>query len=718
MKEIRVLSYKSTGLDPSLASARVIAIEDSPLGSGGFGVAHRSRRFDGRPATPQVIKLLTESKPGIAQRGLETVRELQSRLAKKNAALLSSGTTLLNKYPTLVGVPQLSFEGELEGQTVLGYSANDLTAAGFEEFGEILDDETKANQFQSLDLGSKLAMAAQLVAAFGLLSSELSFIHADIKAAAIFIDLARMRCAIIDYDSGALAESQSDKPLTCGTPMQDWLAPEIIRQLNPAGRQVEVTLLSDVWSVNVAVHYLLFSLHPFFFLSEISDRSMQAYEQAFRWPDADASFPFFNQEYDALHQNYIQFLRTRLPMEIVKKFEFTFNKGYSIPMQRASYNQWETVLRAVENPIIRSFQADRTFVDDALPVRLTWHVVGAARIEIKGLANVTGRGWLDVNVTRNTTFELVLTSFSGQQISKTIRIEVSQAPPVIHFFNCSTDMLTAARPAQLSWRVSGSAQVVIDQSVGDVTGRSNIEVLPRRGTTYTLTATSLFGVSVRAMVRVQVSMVPPTVHLFESDRSLLGGDASATLSWLVSSDADEVLINEVGLVAKSGSVKVRPRRDTVYSLTATSYFGYSTISRLHVEVSKAPPVIEDFKVSPRFLREGADASVRWRVANAEEVFLEPEFGPVATRGEMDVKRPSSGKFQLRAISYFGVTTTKEASITILKKTILSEKQTKLTTKRTLLTSKRTVLARGCTSVRCSQNTPNSRKTREDQQGSS
>jgi serine/threonine protein kinase len=692
MKEIRVLSYKSTGLDPSLVSARVIEIEDCPLGSGGFGVAYRSRRFDGRPATPQVIKLLTESKPGIAHRGLATVRELQARLAKKNAALLSSGTTLLTKYPALLGVPQLSFEGELEGQTVLGYSAHDLTAAGFEEFGEILDNEIRANQFQSLDLRSKLAMAAQLVAAFGLLSSELSFIHADIKAAAIFVDLAKMRCAIIDYDSGALAESQSDKPLTCGTPMQDWLAPEIIRQLNPVGRQVEVTLLSDVWSVNVAVHYLLFSLHPFFFLNEISDRSMQAYGQAFRWPDADASFPFFNQEYVALHQSYVQFLRTRLPVEIVKKFEFTFNKGYSIPMQRASYNQWETVLRAVESPIIRSFQANRTFVDDALPVRLTWHVVGAARIEIKGLANVTGREWLDVNVTRDTTFELVLTSFSGQQISKTIQIEVSQAPPVIHFFNCSTAMLTAAKPAQLSWRVSGSAQVVIDQGVGDMTARSNIDVLPRRETTYTLTATSLFGVSVRAMVRVQVSTVPPTV-LFESDRSLLEGDASAALSWSVSNDADEVSISEVGLVAKSGSVKVRPRQDTVYILTATSYFGYSTTSRLHLEVSKAPPVIEDFKVSPPFLREGADASVRWRVDNAEEVILEPGYGPVATQGHMDVKSPSSGKFQLRAISYFGVTTTKEASITILKTTVLSEKQTKLTAKRTLLTSKRTVLAR-------------------------
>lgn len=683
MKRIRVLSYQSTGLDPNLSGASVIDIEDARLGSGGFGVAHRALLFDGKKVTPQVVKLLTANK-NIAQRGFDTIQELQRKLSNKNNALAKSGVDLLTAYPALHGVPQLSFEGEMNGDRVLGYSANDLTAAGFEEFSALQDDTARFNQFLALPVSARFRMALQLVTAFRLLSSELNFIHADIKAEAIFVDVNKMRCAVIDYDGGAVTRSLSDTPVTYGT-LQEWLAPEIMKQLNPANAsgRIKVDFLSDVWPVNFAIHYMLVGLPPFSFFTEISERSMKAYGQHFHWPNADSSFPYFDRQQAALHAAHVQRLG-RLPPDIVKQFEFTFTYGFLDPNQRTSCNQWESVLQSAERPVIHSFQADRTFVDDTLPVRLTWKVSGAAHLELKGVADVTGKTAVDVQVRKDTVFELVLTSFSGQQISKTIHIRVSKAPPVIHSFKSSRLLLTDSTPVELSWRVSGSERIQIDNGIGNVTGRTSIKATPKQETVYTLTSISPFGVSAHATVQIKISKTPPAIVSFTADRTFLTDKAPVLLNWLVSDDAYETSINEVGTVSKQGRVAVAPRRDTTYVLTAQSYFGYSALSTLQVTVSKDPPIVGAFEISPAFLREGMNATVRWKVENAEEVFLDPAVGAVPTEGHLKVCIPPSGRFLLRAVSYFGMAVTKEASVIVLKKTTLTSKRTELTRKRTVL----------------------------------
>jgi hypothetical protein len=121
-----------------------------------------------------------------------------------------------------------------------------------------------------------------------------------------------------------------------------------------------------------------------------------------------------------------------------------------------------------------------------------------------------------------------------------------------------------------------------------------------------------------------------------------------------------------------------------FILTATSYFAYSTSRELQITVSKDPPVINLFEVSPSVVWEGMEAAVRWKVENAEEVFLEPEVGKVAAEGQTYVRVLSSGRIALRAVSYFGATASRSASVTILKRTTLTSKRTELTRKRTVL----------------------------------
>lgn len=148
-------------------------------------------------------------------------------------------------------------------------------------------------------------------------------------------------CALIDFDSGAIINELEDKTFTVGTPSQDMLAPEIRRQLNDSGHAM-VNLLTDTWSVAVACHYLLFLIHPFNFLTEVSDNSVSEYNDRFIWPDVKDDFSFFDNDDDDIKEvaAYLKASCNALPKGILECFQHTFTKGYFNPRYRTSYNQW------------------------------------------------------------------------------------------------------------------------------------------------------------------------------------------------------------------------------------------------------------------------------------------------------------------------------------------------------------------------------------------
>jgi hypothetical protein len=673
VKTILVDSSLNTGFNATLDAIARIGIEEKALGQGGFGEVYRILQIDSRqPAAPQVAKILIDNGMGIAQRGYQTIQELQQRLRTKNDDYLRvKGHSLLQEYPALAGVPQVSFTGRLNGRRVIGYSSNDLTAAGLEDFGRILDDNRKIRQFQSLPLAIRLSLAHQLVTAFEFLSVQIRFIHADIKAEALFVGLKNPGCALIDFDSGALARDLNDKPTTFGT-RQDWLAPEIAAQLDAAGntaRMIKVDLFSDVWSVNIAIHYLLFGCHPLFFLTEISPRSIRAYFARYQWPDVDSRFPFFRSEYAAQYQQYAAHIRSALPASVLKRLQFTINKGYDCPADRTSYGQWRTVLNGVSRPAIHAFAADRQFVDDRRPVRLTWDIQGAAHLEIPGIGDVSDRTSIDVAVTRDTTFTLILTPLQGAPISRSVQIEVSKTPPSIQGFEAGKTVVTDKTPVRLTWTVSGANSIEID-GVGDVTGRQFVDIPVRKDSIFRLRATTLFGVSATATVQVTVSRTPPHI-VFRADRTLLTDSRPVTLSWEVSEDAEAVFLEGVGPVPRTGQTQLAQTRDTEYQLRAVSLFGRSSEQRLVVAVTKDAPVIETFVATPLFIRQGMETTISWRVVGAANVRIEPGIGRVALEGSRVVRMGSDANFVLTAESYFGVQATQKLAVRLLRSSTLA-----------------------------------------------
>lgn len=343
MKKILVNgSCVSLGLDSLFDAITTIEIEDTPFAEGGFGRIFHCIKVNGKKCSkPQVIKVFKDS-CGSAAHSYRTIMGLLSGLKRKKEELDQLGIDLIGYYPALFGAPQFVFEGTLDGIFVQGYSANNLTKFGYACFTDVLEKDDIMDKYCDISIENRAGMAYHLVRTFELLN-EIRYIHADFKSDNFFVGLENDdKCALIDFDSGAIIQHQNDEPFTAGTPSQDMLAPEIRSQLHNTGH-ARVNLQTDIWSVAVACHYLFFLNHPFATLSEISDNSIKAYQDLYTWPAINKSFKYVNEDLiddlDDIQENY-----NLLDEEIIKCFRSTFVNGYFNPNYRTSYSQWRMKL--------------------------------------------------------------------------------------------------------------------------------------------------------------------------------------------------------------------------------------------------------------------------------------------------------------------------------------------------------------------------------------
>lgn len=586
MRTIRLCSSLSTGIEPALERCRELLIEDAPLGGGAFGDVYRCNKVDNRPVTPLVVKIFLQGNADVARQCMTTISILQQKLRDEHLKRVRAGSSLLGEYPALAGVPLLSFTGTLDGKTVTGCVARDLMAAGMEEMADVQEKDDCHKRFQSIPLDGRLLMASQLMSALEFLSLKASYLHCDLKAAALFFRAKPAQCALIDFDGGTVLRDPDDEPSTFGT-LEGWIAPEVLRQVTAVtpGTTVKVSLASEQWSAACAAHFILFGCTPDFFLSEISDRAVRAYLDRFTWPEINPSFPYFRKGIGLIHARYLNCVEQKLPVELRRFFTFTFSKGYFDPAQRTTFSQWIMAFEAAQQPAIHSFRANPARVKDKRPVRLTWETRGAKRLELRGIGDVTGRDFCELTVRKTTVFDLVLTSKRGSPIIKCLRVEVDDRPPAILSFKTDKLFLPDSRPARLSWAVDRAIRVEISPGIGDVTGRNFIEVAPRRDTTYILRAISGLEIEANATVQVKVSKQAPQVLTFTASSKIALTNEEVELHWNTSG-AEVVSISPgLGVVGPEGHRKTRVTATTKFVITATSYFGVVSTSTISVYVT-------------------------------------------------------------------------------------------------------------------------------------
>ena len=133
----------------------------------------------------------------------------------------------------------------------------------------------------------------------------------------------------------------------------------------------------------------------------------------------------------------------------------------------------------------------------------------------------------------------------------------------------------------------------------------------------------------------------------------------------------------VGDVTQYSYVDLRPLRDSRFTLRAISGLGAEARASLSLQVSREAPVIEHFRLRPVIVRPGEEVELDWKVIGAEKVMLEPGIGEVVAQDRRKVPMSQQGSFKLRATSRFGVESSRELKVPVLKLTALVGPRTML-----------------------------------------
>lgn len=281
---------------------------------------------------------------------LRNIRHLQEAL-NDYTATAKAGAPAIKDYPALYCLPAISFIGQLGNETVHGYAAHLIPEQRAKSFHDLLDElgnpDVPVKTLRGLPVYQRLRLAQQMVEGMQFLRDR-SYIHADLNAHNLLIDVQRGMLHIIDYDAGVVTEKTGDEPETWGK-KDEWVAPEVFEQLTPGNDIVKVSLHSDVWSTAVGIHWLLFFTYPYYFLKDLQDSTVKDYQRRYTWPKIDTTDRLFEKAglptYKRLNKFYLD--HPEVTTAVMRYFTITFQEGYFDRRRRSTYGQWNNAISEV-----------------------------------------------------------------------------------------------------------------------------------------------------------------------------------------------------------------------------------------------------------------------------------------------------------------------------------------------------------------------------------
>ncbi len=254
-----------------------------------------------------------------------------------------------------------------------------------------------------------------------------------------------------------------------------------------------------------------------------------------------------------------------------------------------------------------------------------------------------------------TIYTITATNASGTS-TDSVTVTVNNLPS-IDSFTADSGIITEETSATLSWSVTNADAISLNQGIGTVGASGTQAVTPSVTTTYTLTATNIYG-SRSSNVTIIVNELP-TVSISAMPASISEGESS-TLSWN-SVNADSASIDQaIGAVSVNGSTSVSPALTTTYTITATNTYGSRTDS-VTVLVDN-PPTIDSLSCNQSTIVEGGSTILSWSSTGGDFASIDHGIGSVAVGGSATVSPLITTTYTLTLTNTYGSDT---ASITII-----------------------------------------------------
>jgi hypothetical protein len=253
-----------------------------------------------------------------------------------------------------------------------------------------------------------------------------------------------------------------------------------------------------------------------------------------------------------------------------------------------------------QSPVIEFYNASTESIDIVQSVRLWWRVQGAVNVDIwDGWRNVLvpslgNENYIEVWPERTSTYTLIATGPDGQRVTRDVTIRFAELE--IEYFDAAQHVIDRVQPVRLFWRVMGARRVDIFDGLLNTTysnlGNQNfIEVWPHRTATYTLYAEGPQG----QIATSQVTVVFDPRNILDIERFVASPQVverpqRVRLAWLVRGATHVELRDgfngQVYRLGTSGSIEVRPRWTSTYTLVAFSQTGETMTRELTIYVNQ------------------------------------------------------------------------------------------------------------------------------------
>lgn len=168
----------------------------------------------------------------------------------------------------------------------------------------------------------------------------------------------------------------------------------------------------------------------------------------------------------------------------------------------------ETKKNKERPPVISFFNSSKSLVSNGESAVLKWDVSGAERVEISSIGLVSSKGERELRPRQDGNYKLTAVNDFSFSTSRTISVKVSKEPPKILLFQSSHSYIFEGLEVELSWKVSNAEKVEINPMLGLVTNEGRRKVQINEMTTFTLMATTFYGVSRKYSISINTLPVP------------------------------------------------------------------------------------------------------------------------------------------------------------------------------------------------------------------
>lgn len=174
----------------------------------------------------------------------------------------------------------------------------------------------------------------------------------------------------------------------------------------------------------------------------------------------------------------------------------------------------ELTITVLPLPKIKEFRAKQQKIEHGKETQIVWDIENAEKIELHWLGNmevIPSKGDKTILPTEHTNYKLIITALDGvTKEEREITVQAFKRVEIKSFVS-NLDFVVESLPVKLSWEIDNSSSITLSSNIQsdiDVTGKNEIEIVPKKTAVFYLKADNeLFSVN-SSQLKIEVQNIP------------------------------------------------------------------------------------------------------------------------------------------------------------------------------------------------------------------